>query len=91
MGKLIATLSLRYGYVKTYDIFGEDRFTYTPYEYETLTDEQLNPKLGFLYRPSDFTVLRASYGRSSTFAPLMYLHWKLMTYLMRPGRTMKCM
>jgi len=84
LGPLTATLSLRYDHVKTHDIFAEDRFTYTPYEYDTLTDSQFNPKLGFLYRPGDHTVLRASVGRSSTFPPLMYL---LGDYECPPGRT----
>ena len=84
LGKLIATPSLRYDSVKTYDIFCEDRFTYTPYEYDTLKDDQFNPKLGFQYKLNDFTTLRCSLGRSSTFPPLMYL---LGDYECPPGRT----
>ena len=83
-GKLSAILSLRYDYARTYDFFYEDRFTYTPYKYDTLSDDQFNPKIGLLYNLKDSTILRASCGRSSTFPPLMYY---VGNYECPPGRT----
>ena len=84
LGKLSAFLGLRYDHVKTYDLFYEDRFTYEPYDFDTLTDDQFNPKIGLLYKLNDSTILRASVGRASTFPPLMYL---IGDYECPPGRT----
>ena len=83
VGKLTATLSLRYDAVKTYDFFNEDRTTYTLYEDQT--DEQYNPKLGLIYNLTGSTILKGSAGRVSTFPPLMYL---IGDYECPPGRTM---
>ena len=82
-GRLTSTLSLRYDAIRTFDFFSEDLTSHTAYE--TRSDDQLNPKIGFSYQLSDQTTFRASAGRVSTFPPLMYL---IGNYETPPGRTM---
>ncbi|BBO83654.1 catecholate siderophore receptor CirA [Desulfosarcina ovata subsp. sediminis] len=82
-GRLTSTFSLRYDAIRAFDFFSEDLTTYT--DYADRSDDQLNPKIGFNYRWSDTTTLKASAGRVSTFPPLMYL---IGNYETPPGRMM---
>lgn len=81
---LTADLGVRYTGVKTFDFFYENRFSYTPFEYDSLSDTQIDPWLGITWNYSDSTVFRASVSKSSTFAPLSYM---LGDYERPPGKT----
>ena len=84
IGNVTADAGVRYGGVRTFDFFYENRFEYTPYEVDSLEDAQLDPWLGITWDIDDRTVMRAGMSRSSTFAPLSYL---LGDYERPPGKT----
>ena len=81
---LTADLGIRYGGVKTFDFFYENQFEYIPFEYDSLSDTQIDPWLGVTWDFNDSTFFRAGMSRSSTFAPLSYM---LGDYERPPGKT----
>ncbi len=83
-GPLKADAGVRYRGVKTHDFFYETIYEYTPYEVDSLSDEQIDPWIGINWDLNRTTVLRASISKSSTFAPLSYL---LGDYERPPGKT----
>jgi outer membrane receptor for ferrienterochelin and colicins len=81
---LTAQAGVRLRGVGTFDFFYENRYEYTPYAVDSLSDTQFDPWVGITWDVNDSTILRASAAKSSTFAPLSYL---LGDYERPPGKT----
>ena len=81
---MTTNIGIRHSTVKTRDFFYENRFTYVPFDYSSLEDDQTDPWLGVTWHHDKFTIFRAGVSRSSTFAPLSYL---MGDYQRPPGKT----